>query len=74
MKTDETNPRHWLEAAKERLQSADHLHTLEGPSSAVVELLQEAVERYLKGYLISHGWSLRRIHDLSLSVRAQDVF
>ena len=53
MKTDETNPRHWLEAAKERLQSADHLHTVEGPSSAVVELLQEAVERYLKGYLIS---------------------
>ncbi len=27
-------------------------------------LLQQAVEKYLKGYLISKGWPLRRIHQL----------
>lgn len=30
-----------------------------------IELLQEAVERYLKGYLIAKGWRLERTHDLS---------
>jgi HEPN domain-containing protein len=29
-----------------------------------VELLQETVERYLKGWLIARGWSLDRTHDL----------
>jgi HEPN domain-containing protein len=28
-------------------------------------LLQESIERYLKGYLISRGWELRKIHSLS---------
>ena len=70
MKTDETNPRHWLEAGRARLTSADHLHFAEGASAAVVELLQEAVERYLKGYLIDRGWSLQRIHDLTVLLDA----
>ena len=26
--------------------------------------LHQAAERYLKGYLLSRGWKLRRIHDL----------
>lgn len=30
-----------------------------------MELLQEAVERYLKGHLIASGWTLQRIHNLS---------
>ncbi len=65
MKTDETNPQHWLGAARLRLSSADHLHAAEGASAAVVELLQEAVERYLKGYLIDRGWRLQRTHNLT---------
>jgi HEPN domain-containing protein len=28
-------------------------------------LLQESVERYLKGYLIGTGWSLQKLHNLS---------
>ncbi len=28
--------------------------------------LQQAVEKYLKGYLLSKGWELRRIHDLEI--------
>ena len=26
--------------------------------------LQQSIEKYLKGYLLSEGWKLRRIHDL----------
>ena len=34
----------------------------------MIELLQEAAERFLKGYLIARGWKLRRIHDLGALV------
>ena len=65
MRTDETNPQDWLAAGKTRLHSADHLRKVEGSSSSVIELLQEAVERYLKAYLISQNWALVRTHDLN---------
>jgi HEPN domain-containing protein len=65
VKTDEKNPADWLAAAAGRLRSADVLQAAEGGSSAAVELLQAAVERYLKGYLIGRGWTLVRTHDLA---------
>jgi HEPN domain-containing protein len=64
MKTDENNPADWYRSAKVRLGSADRLYPLEGASESVIELLQESAERFLKGYLISKGWALVRIHDL----------
>jgi len=64
MKTDENNPEDWYRSAKVRLGSADRLYPLEGTSESVIELLQESTERFLKGYLISKGWPLSRIHDL----------
>ena len=30
----------------------------------VIFLLHQAVEKYLKGYLIFHGWKLKKIHDI----------
>ena len=50
MKTDENNPEDWYRSASVRLGSVDRLYPLEGTSESVVELLQEAVERFLKGY------------------------
>ena len=44
--------------------SADRLYPLEGTSELMIELLQESTERFPKGYLISKGWPLSRIHDL----------
>jgi HEPN domain-containing protein len=64
MKTDENNPEDWYRSASVRLGSVDRLYPFEGTSESVVELLQEAVERFLKGYLISKGWHLTKIHDL----------
>lgn len=68
MKTDEDNPADWLRSARSRLHSADLLHPIEGVTEAVIELLQEASERFLKAYLIDSGWKLRKIHDLGALV------
>lgn len=68
MKTDEDNPADWLRSARSRLHSVDLLHPIEGVSEAVIELLQEASERFLKAYLIDRGWQLRKIHDLGALV------
>jgi len=65
MKTNESNPNDWFMLGKERLESADALIGARGICLSAVELLQESVERYLKGYLISRGWELERIHDLN---------
>ncbi len=66
MKTEENNPRHWFYLAAERLRAADVLHAQEGSTLTGIELLQEAVERYLKGFLIAHSWVLQKIHDLTV--------
>ena len=65
MKTDETNPHDWFLLAKDRLQAADAVRHACGAGASAVELLQESVERYLKGYLIGTGWPLQKIHNLS---------
>lgn len=68
MKTNEDNPADWLRSARSRLRSVDLLYPLEGASESVIELLQEASERFLKAYLLSFGWKLRKIHDLGALV------
>jgi len=68
MKTDENNPQDWLRSARSRLHSTDLLYPIEGASESVIELLQEATERFLKAYLIGHGWQLHKIHDLGALV------
>lgn len=68
MKTDENNPLDWLRSARTRLGSADLLYPIEGANESVIELLQEATERFLKAYLIKCGWKLRKIHDLGALV------
>jgi HEPN domain-containing protein len=50
--------------AADRLRVADSAREHEGITYAGVELLQGAVERYLKGYLVGQGWLLERTHDL----------
>jgi HEPN domain-containing protein len=65
MITHEDNPKDWFALAEERLRAADTLFAAHGPCFSAVELLQEAVERYLKGYLIAQGWKLEKTHDLS---------
>ena len=64
MKTRENNPSDWILLAEERLQSTDALIQARGVCYSAVELLQESIERYLRGS-ISRNWKLERIHDLN---------
>jgi HEPN domain-containing protein len=36
-----------------------------GDASAAGMFLQQALEKFLKGYLLARGWQLARIHDLA---------
>jgi len=65
MKTDPGSPKDWVMLAADRLEKADALFELFGASWSGVELLHEAAERYLKGFLVSRGWSVVKTHDLN---------
>jgi HEPN domain-containing protein len=53
-----------LAKAKEDIQAAELLLAHDGPLGVVAFLIQQAVEKHLKGYLLSAGWPFKRIHDL----------
>lgn len=54
----------WYERAKHDLVSAELIIKAEGYADTALVLLQQAVEKYLKGYLISKGWKLVKTHNL----------
>lgn len=70
MITSEDNPDDWFRFASERLKAADILHASAGATWTGVELLHEAAERYLKGWLIGRGWKLERTHDLGKLIQS----
>jgi len=56
-------PNDWLALAEKDLQRVTRsLHDKDPELAAFC--LQQAVEKFLKAYLLSKGWKLRRIHDL----------
>ncbi len=63
-KTSAEDPADWFALADERLRAADAIWKAEGLTGTGIEVLHEAVERYLKGYLIANGWRLVKTHDL----------
>lgn len=72
--SDETDPADWFYLASDRLKIADLAWREQGLTPSGIELLQEAVERYLKGYLIAKGWRLVRTHDLDQLVSEAIVY
>ena len=55
----------WVERAAHDWETAKQLAESDRFHPDVVGMLvQQAVEKYLKGYLISKGWELERTHDL----------
>jgi HEPN domain-containing protein len=73
-RTDEKNPSDWFYFAMDRLKVADLVWKSEGLSPSGIELLQEAVERLLKGYLIASGWTLVKTHDLGNLLRNAEKY
>ena len=74
MTTDPANPSDWFLLAKDRLEKTDALFLQFGASWTGVELLYEAVERYLKGFLVSQGWKVVKTHDLNRLLAEACVF
>lgn len=62
---DSLYPRDWFQIAAKDFKRAEHLLDVDDPEGAGYHL-QQAVEKYLKGFLLSKGWRLKRIHDLEV--------
>lgn len=56
-------PADWLRIADRDLRRADHLLDVHDAEAAGF-YLQQAVEKFLKAFLLSKRWKLERIHDL----------
>ena len=56
--------RGWLSVALEDFQTAEFLLDQERSPNNAGMLLHQAVEKYLKAYLMFQGWRLERTHDL----------
>lgn len=55
----------WFVKGDHDLTSAELLYKNRGYTDTIAVLIQQAIEKYLKGYLIYYGWRLRKIHDLA---------
>ncbi|KPL13069.1 hypothetical protein AMJ85_00465 [candidate division BRC1 bacterium SM23_51] len=58
-------PADWLRIAERDLRRVEHLLGVQDPQAAGY-FLQQAVEKFLKAFLLSKGWKLQRIHDLEV--------
>jgi HEPN domain-containing protein len=56
-------PKDWLRIAEKDLGRVEHLLETQDPEAAGF-YLQQAVEKFLKAFLLFKGWKLERIHDL----------
>lgn len=66
MKREESHyPRDWFRIGDKELKRARNLLNLGDLQGAGVNI-QQAIEKYLKGYLLSKGWQLRHIHELEV--------
>ena len=54
----------WLDKGQKDIEDAEFLLNNNRAVESVSFHIQQAVEKYLKGFLIHHGWKLEKIHDL----------
>jgi len=54
----------WLTKGDHDIESAQSLFEKHGYTDIIAFLIQQAIEKYLKGYLIYYGGKLKKIHDL----------
>ena len=59
-------PQDWFAKARQDVRTVEILLREEGDAEVAGFHLQQAVEKYLKGYLLSQGWELQRIHNLEV--------
>lgn len=57
-------PEDWFKKGDDDTQAVEILLEHGGKSSVVAYLVQQMLEKYMKGFLLSKGWELKRTHDL----------
>src|SRR5262245_1591709 len=62
---DSLYPQDWFRIGEKDLKRAEHLLAIDDAEGAGYHL-QQAVEKYLKGFLLYKGWRLKRVHDLEV--------
>jgi len=62
-------PADWLRIAEKDIGRVEVLLEAHDPDAAGV-YLQQAVEKFLKAFLLSKGWALERTHDLEVLLNA----
>ena len=64
-------PADWFRVGDRDLRRARYL--LEGSDhEGAAFFVQQAVEKYVKGFLLARGWTLRRIHDIEVELDGVD--
>ncbi len=58
-------PKDWFRIGEKELKRAENLFNL-GDLAGAGFNIHQAIEKHLKGYLLSKGWELRRIHELEV--------
>jgi len=63
----------WFERGRHEIETAKLLFEKEGYPEVILFHIHQAMEKYLKGFLIQNGWKLKKIHDLeTLLTEAMD--
>jgi HEPN domain-containing protein len=66
-------PKDWFRIGDKELKRAENLLRLKDLTGAGFNLHQ-AMEKYLKGFLLSRGWELRRVHELEVLLNEAIVY
>jgi len=64
MSEDSSVPEEWCKKGDADLQTADLILEHGGDLEIAASHIQQGMEKYLKGFLISKGWGLEKTHDL----------
>ena len=62
---DSSVPKDWFAKGDADIQTVEILLEHEGSMEVAASHIQQAIEKYLKGYLISKDWELKKTHDLA---------
>ena len=58
----------WLERGRRDLETAKILFSSSDYFEIILFHIHQAVEKFIKGFLISRGWMLQKIHDLEILI------
>ena len=64
----------WFERGRHDIETAQLLYDRRGHTDSIVYHIQQALEKYLKGYLVLHGRRPPRIHELDTLLKHITAF